>query len=100
MKVTTEPGDPDDGRLDRLTNYSLPFQAALAQIMPRRRHLTLTDAIRIIDSECDKRGVHPPREAVDQFARAVLDPYWAFKHPLQAHGEGWRWSFRRGWRRR
>jgi hypothetical protein len=60
MKVTAGPGDPDDGRLDRLTNYSLPFQAALAQIMPRRRHLTLADAIHIVDSECDKWGVHRP----------------------------------------
>jgi hypothetical protein len=95
----TRPGGSDDGWPDRLTNYHLPFQAALAQIMPRRRHLTLADAIGIVDAECDKWGVHPSREAVDWLARAALDPYRHFKHPIRAHREGWRWSWRGGWRR-
>jgi hypothetical protein len=100
MRVVAPPGTSGGGQPERWGLYHEAFQAALTLIKAQRRELTLPEATDIVVAECRKRGLEPRREAVRGLARGALDPYWPFKHPVQAHREGWRWTPLGGWLRR
>jgi hypothetical protein len=100
MRVVAPPGTSDGGQPEWWGRYHEAFHAAMALIEAQRRDLTLAEATDVVVAECHKRGLEPSAEAVRGVARGALDPYWPFKHPLQAHREGWRWSPLGGWLRR
>lgn len=100
VRVIAPPDTADSGPPERWGSHHEAFQEALRKIMARHRELTLAQATDLVVAECNKRGLSVRRKVAHRLARGALDPYWPFKHPIQAHREGWRWSPLSGWLRR
>ena len=94
MRVFALPGTSDGEPPEPWGTYEEAFLSAMTQIRPQRKQLTLAEATDIVLAECQRRGLQPRRRAVQGVARGALDPYWPFKHPIQAHREGYRWTWR------
>jgi hypothetical protein len=100
VRVIAPPDTADSGPPERWGSYHEAFQEALKQIKARRGELSLPQATGLVVAECDKRGLKVRHEVARGVARGALHPYWPFKHPIQAHREGWRWSPLGGWLQR
>ena len=74
--------------------YGEALRAAYAAIIPRRRHLDLGSATRIIEAEFASRRVALSRASAEDHAYNALHPFWTFLHPVRARRQGWRWQWR------
>jgi hypothetical protein len=71
------------------------FGAAAERIVPNRRRMSIEDAEDILRSEFSSRGLRIGAEELAHYARSFHRGFWwAVLHPVQAHREGVRWSWR------
>jgi hypothetical protein len=71
--------------------YVGAHNAARQAVRDQRKSLNLPEAINLITTIFTAWGVTPPDQDMTRaLARVYLDRLWLFKHPVQAHREGWR----------
>jgi hypothetical protein len=80
-------GDDFDASLDRRIEA---YQAATQAVRAQRKTLTLDEAIKAVVDTFTTRGLPAPDPSdARALARASLDRWWVWKHPVTAHREGW-----------